>query len=374
VVEVKVVRTKVASKGRGRLLVVGGVLALLIAASIGIVNAFAASKGRTTLTMLTWEGDVEPQWVKPFEKANNVTIKEVFVGSDDELFAKMKSSGRSYDLVDTNAANAAELYKQGLLEKISVNRIPYFRHVPAQLQKAENAGNGAVYGAPYIWGSIPLIFDTKFFKKPPTSWSVVYNPPANVCGKVLYSEDAGTAITTVALYLHYKNVYSLNDTQFAKIKSVLMNNKKCVKAYYSGFGDAANYFASHNAVVGLSIGSLIAKMAIQRGASVREIVPKEGAIGWIQVWSVTKKGAAKGDLAYRWMNWMATLRVQVAISKVTNFAPVLPGAAGKLDRKTVRELHLNDLAYLKHLVPIGTPQLPDSWAKRLQLWNEVKAG
>ncbi len=349
-------------------------IALGGAVAVAIGAAATVSAAGQTLNIISWQGYTEPAWVKPFEKENNVKVKIVYVGSDDELFAKVKQGAGTYDVVATNSANAKAFLAQGVTVKVDPKKLTNYKNLFPQLTKWVDAGSGMLTAAPIVWGTIPLMYDRRAFKSAPTSWSAVYNPPADVCGKVIYSEDASTAITSVALYLGYKNVYHLSNAQFAKIKDTLLKNRKCVKAYYSGFGDAANYFASGDAVVGLSIGSLIPKLANKRGADVVEIIPKEGAIGWMDDWTITKKGAKNSDLVYKWINYMQSPAVEASITRFTDYGPVVSTATKLLPAASVKALHLNDPSYLLGLVPQGNPQAPDSWDKRINMWNSIKAG
>jgi spermidine/putrescine-binding protein len=338
----------------------------------GAAPVSSRSATTTTLNVISWEGYTEAKWVKPFEQQNNVKLKITYVGSDDDLFSKIRGDGgRAFDLVAGSRANLGTFYDAGFIVPLDRSKLTNFKNVVAPI-KPRTTVNGKLLAVPYVWGSIPLMYSKKVFPKPPTSWSVVYGNDPRTCGKVLLAEDAGTSIATAALYLGIKNPYKLTDAQFGQVKKVLLQAKKCAKAFYSGFGDAANYFASGEAVSGMSIGSLITKMAAERGASVAEVIPKEGAIGWVDTWMITKAGADKSALAYKWLNYMQSPKIQLDVSKQTNFAPTIAGVAGKLDAGIRKTLHLDDPTYLQRLVPQEAPQAPDSWDKRLKLWNTIR--
>ena len=348
----------------------------MIAALVSGCGSSSSSDGKpTTLNLLAWEGYTEPAWVKPFEQANDVKVNISYVGSDDELFAKVRGGGgTTFDLVATNRANLIPLDRARLIVPLDEARLTNYAKVYPQLANAGVRIGGKLFAAPFVWGSIPLIYSTKAFPRAPDSWGAVFDPPASMCGKVLLNEDAGTTISTVALYLGYKDPYRLTDAQLSKVKDVLVNARKCARAFYSGFGDAANYFASGDVVVGNSLGSIITLLARDKGASVAEVVPKEGALGWMDTWAITKGGEKKLDLAYKWIDWSESPKVQAMVSKHTSFAPTVQGVESQLDPQLRHSLHLDDPSYLRTLVPIVTPQEPDSLQKRLDLWNLVKAG
>ena len=51
----------------------------------------ASDEERITLPMLVWVGYTEDEWIVPFEEQHGVEIAPTYVGSNDEMFAKMKA-------------------------------------------------------------------------------------------------------------------------------------------------------------------------------------------------------------------------------------------------------------------------------------------
>lgn len=371
------------SKMRSKRWAVGiSALALLIAllsvtgcggSSSGSGGSSAGNEG--TLNLLAWEGYTEPEWVKPFEKENHVKVNISYVGSDDELFAKIHGGGgTTYDLVATNRANLGPLKEADLIVPLDETRLENYDDVYPALKNAGVRLDGQLYAAPFVWGSIPLIYSTKAFPTPPDSWSVVFEPPQDLCGKVLLDEDASSTVSLVAMYLGFKDPYNLTDEQLQQVQEVLAKTRGCAKAFYSGFGDAANYFASGDVVTGISLGGLVAKLAGEKGASVKEVVPKEGALGWMDTWAITKGGAEKEDLAYKWINYEETPEVQQKAAEATFFGPTVKAGGDRLDPELRHLLHLDDPRYLPSLTPMRSPEGTDSFEKRIEMWNLVKAG
>jgi putative spermidine/putrescine transport system substrate-binding protein len=337
----------------------------------------SASEAPRELRMLTWEGYTEAEWVKPFEEEHNVKIKSVYLGSDDDLFAKVKSgAAENFDFITTNRANVSILEEQGALEPIDVSKLPNFEGLTPVFQEDElSRVNGEPYVVPFVWSNIAIIYDKAKFPSPPKSWGELFEPSGDHCGRTLLSEDAGTAISVAAMYLGYDDVYHLDDAQLAKVKELLLKAAKCSKAFYAGFGDAAQYFGAGEVNLGLELGSLVTTLAKEKGADVANTVPEEGSLWWMDAWGITPAGKEKEDLTYAWLDYIMSPEVQLAMTKSTGFGPVREdGVAEKLDAETREVLHLGDPSFFDQLVPMSNPQEPDSWEKRLKLWNEVKAG
>ena len=78
-------------------------LLLLVAVAFVLPVLLAGCKAAPKeLNVLSWEGYSDPEWVQGFEKAHNVKVNVTYIGSDDELFAKLRGgSGETYDVVAT---------------------------------------------------------------------------------------------------------------------------------------------------------------------------------------------------------------------------------------------------------------------------------
>jgi hypothetical protein len=77
----------IASRITRRQFTAGAAAASVALAAPNIIRAQA-----NELRVLTWEGYAEPEWVAPFEEATGATVSASYVGSVDEMFAKMQGS------------------------------------------------------------------------------------------------------------------------------------------------------------------------------------------------------------------------------------------------------------------------------------------
>src|SRR5690349_20506321 len=71
------------------------------ALAIGLVSAgsLAAPAAAESLRVLAWEGYADPDWVKEFTAETGIDVNVVFIGTDDEIWAKIKGSeGKDCDV------------------------------------------------------------------------------------------------------------------------------------------------------------------------------------------------------------------------------------------------------------------------------------
>jgi putative spermidine/putrescine transport system substrate-binding protein/spermidine/putrescine transport system substrate-binding protein len=339
----------------------------VVGAACGTTPA-TSSRGDRILRLLVWEGYANDEWVKPFEDRYDVDVVVTYMGSDDEQFAKMRAGGgTNYDLVSPNQANLPLYRKEGLIAPIDESRLKNYANVIPELRDLRyRLEDGKLWGAPYVWGANPLMYNPAEIDTPPTSWNDLWDPKYK--GKVIMPDDAILNTSVAALALGFSDPFNLTDDQLEKVKEKLLELKPNILTYYTGFGDAANLMASGEAVIGMSIGSLIVKQAADQGTEIVETVPKEGAISWLDTWAITKGGENKLDLVYDWLNYTLTPEVQAQVVEANQFGGVVD-LTGKVDPSLLKITHMDDPSFLASLIP---QVLPESIEKRQEIFNEVK--
>jgi len=332
-----------------------GLAALAAAAAMPRIASAKASE----LRIMTWEGYAEPDWVKPFEAANGVKCQIVYTGSVDEMFAKVQGSkGADYDVIAFDTSSFARYIENKLIQPIDPAAIANIGNLDPAFRSVDVLQDGDKrWGVPFAWGSLPLIYDKKDFPTAPDSWEVLWDPQYQQ--QVISLDDANNCITLAALILGYKDPFNLNDEQFAAVKAKLIAEKKNLLTYYAGFDDGVNIFAQNNIKAMFSMGEPQVKSLQAKGVDAALTIPKEGAIGWLDCWTVSA-GAKDVDLAHAWISACLDPKVGRYLTEKEGYGNTTDVAAN-----TKAGLTYGDkLTFLK---------TPENFAKRVTLWNEVKA-
>ena len=83
------------------------------AAALAVIAAAAAPALAKELRILAWQGYADPDWVKDFEDETGVDVNVVFIGTDDEIWAKIKGSeGKDFDLFAVNTAQLQRYHRR----------------------------------------------------------------------------------------------------------------------------------------------------------------------------------------------------------------------------------------------------------------------
>jgi spermidine/putrescine-binding protein len=347
-------QTALSTRITRRAAIAGGLAA--IAAPYVARSALAKA---SELRLLVWEGYADDAWVKPFEAKAGVKLKITYVGSADEMFAKMKgSNGADFDVVTFDTSAFARYIDANLLQPIAVDKIPNASHLAPAFQSVAPIMRGDKrYGLPFAWGSLPLVYNKADFPKPPESWEVMWDP--QYAQQMISQDDANNMITLGAIVLGIKDPFALTDEQFEAIKKKLIEQKKLLLTYYAGFDDGVNIFAQSGIKLMYSMGEPQVPSLKKKGIDAAFTIPKEGAIGWLDCWTISV-GAKDVDLANAWLNACLEKPVGDFLSDKEGYGNTTSEEANQR----------NGLTYGDKLVWLKTPE---NIEKRVKVWNEVKA-
>src|SRR5437879_6641011 len=116
---------------------------------------FAACKSKTeTLSLLVWEGYADPSFLQPFERSHNCKVVAAYMGSSDELVAKLRGgSASNYDVISPSSDVATSIVRAGLAAPLDLSKIPSYNQLSARLRASPLVKeNGQVYGVPFVCG------------------------------------------------------------------------------------------------------------------------------------------------------------------------------------------------------------------------------
>jgi putative spermidine/putrescine transport system substrate-binding protein len=336
-------------------------------AVFAVVLAFPAAgvtkQQAGTLNMIAWEGYLQPDWVKPFEKSSGCTVHPKYAGSSDEMVTLMRSGGGGqYDMVSASGDASLRLIYGKDVQAVDPSKVPDFKNFGKTFQSPpNNTIGGKHYGISLQWGPNTLMYNTKKVSPAPTSWSSLYD--AKYKGKVTVPDNP-IQIADAALYLMstqpslgIKDPYELNPAQFTATLNLLKKQKPLVKKYWATAGQEITMFKNGDATIGASwpyqTNTLIAAKA-----PVKDLVPKEGATGWLDTWMVSAK-TKNLDCAYKWLAWVSTPKVQAQQAIYFGETPVNSKSCAimnSLSKGSCAQYHANaPLKYFKQIHFWKTP-------------------
>ena len=333
----------------------------------------SCKKAQPTLSLLVWEGYADPSFIQGFEAKCQCKVTAAYMGSSDELVAKLRGGASSnYDVISPSSDVATMLSRSGLVAPLDLSKIPNYSELsPTLTSKPLVKQDGKVYGVPLTWGPNPLLYDIGAISKAPESWADLWDP--KFADKLAFWDDLSTMYMAAQVLGFGKPdptaIYNLSDEQLEQVKQKLIALKPNIRKLWTTGGELTNLFQNHEVVAAMGW-PLVTNQLRRSGIPVEEEIPSEGTTGWIDHLMITSSSENK-ELAYQLLNYLISAQAQKQLADVTGYIPANPQAAMLMSADQRRSLHLDDLNnYQRHIV--FWQDVPRR-AKYTEIWNEVKA-
>jgi spermidine/putrescine-binding protein len=345
----------------------------LVTLGLAALLLSSCQKRAESLSLLVWEGYADPSFLHAFEEAHDCKVTASYMGSSDDLVAKLRGgSASTYDVISPSSDVAASLQRSQLAEPLDLSKLPTYGQLAVRLRDLPlvKAG-GQTFGVPFMWGPNPLLYNPTVFAEPPGSWGIFWDPQYKE--KISVWDDLSTLYMAAQMLGYDKpdpsQLYNLTDEQLAAVKQKLLALKPNIRKIWSTGGELTNLFENHEVVVAMGW-PLVTNQLRQNNFPIGETIPKENTTGWIDHLMITRAGAHK-QLAYAFLEYMIEAKTQKEIASLTHYTPANPAAAQFMTEAEKKGLHLDDPdAYMRHIY--FWQDVPRR-ARYIEIWNEVKA-
>jgi putative spermidine/putrescine transport system substrate-binding protein len=299
-------------------------------------------KGEGAVSIVAWASYIEDgsndknyDWVTPFEKDTGCKVSVKIAGTSDEMVSLMTGS-KSFDLVTASGDASLRLIRGGTVAPVNLALIPGYKNVDSRLQGGSwYTVDGKAYGVPYQWGANVLMYSTKVFPTPPTSWDVVFKEQNLPDGKSnkgrVQAYDGAIYIADAALYLKatqpdlgIDDPYALNQKQFDAAVALLKDQRVLVNNYWHDVAAQIDDFTNGGSVASSSWPYQVNTLVLDK-QPIASVVPKEGATGWADT-TMLRTDAPHPNCAYKWMEWSLNKKVQGDVASWFGSVPAVPSA------------------------------------------------
>ncbi len=345
----------------------------LILVTLLATLCLSCGKKTPSLNLLVWEGYADPSFVKAFEEQNHCKVSASYMGSSDELVAKLRGgSPGNYDVISPSSDVATMISEAGLAAALDLSKLPAYEQLSPKLRAMPLVRvNGSVYGVPFMWGPNPLLYDSKAFAAPPVSWAAMWDPKLKE--KVSVWDDLSTVYMAAQVLGYDKpdpnHLYNLSDPELDAVKNKLLALKPNIRKIWATGGELTNLFENHEIVAAMGW-PLMTNQLRQANFPVGETIPKENTTGWIDHLMITA-GSENKELAYKFLEYMIEAQTQRKVTDVTGYAPANPDAAKFMSAEQQKSLHLDNVDEYQKRIYFW--QNVPRRAKYNEIWNEVKA-
>lgn len=269
------------------------------------------------LRVLTWPGYADSDLVKAFEKQYGVRVDVSFVSSDDALRQKINAGqGAGFDVFAANTAEMQYYIENKLIVPLRLSNIPNTAHQLARFRDVYGIPGitqlGQVYAVPYTYSEMGLIYDRQQFQQPPSSLSELWNPKYQ--GRVLMFDASSHNFSIASLALDGKP-FQIDEKRFKTVVNHLIALRRNVLTFYTLPEESVELFRTHSvALMFANYGTQQLKLLRDAGADVGYVIPREGALAWLDCWAITR-GAKNKTLAENWINYMLEHKVSTELTR-----------------------------------------------------------
>lgn len=164
-----------------------------------------------------------------FEKLTGIKVNYTNYATNEELYAKLKGGGTTYDVIIPSDYMISKMIKEELIQPLNIDNIPNFRYIMDNYRNLAYDPENA-YSVPYTWGTVGIIYNAEQIDIPKEEidWDILWDEKYK--DQILMFDNPRDAFAVSELLLGY----SLNTENPSELKAAaekLKEQKDVVQAY-----------------------------------------------------------------------------------------------------------------------------------------------
>lgn len=165
--------------------------------------------------------------IQAFEDVTGIQVNYTMYDSNEDMYAKMKSGGASYDVVIPSDYMIARMIEEGMLQTIDFANVPNYSYISEDFKNLYFDPDNA-YSVPYTGGMVGLIYNTTMVEGTPDSWEIMWDEAYS--GQILMFNNPRDAFG-IAQFLLGQSVNTTDAAQWQAAADKLIEQKPVVQSY-----------------------------------------------------------------------------------------------------------------------------------------------
>ena len=301
-----------------------------------------------------------------FTKLTGIKVNYSTYATNEELYAKLKGGGSSYDIIIPSEYMISRMISEGMLLPLDMSNIPNFKNITESFTN-QDYDPGNKYSVPYTWGTVGIIYDNTAISDSDFGWEILWDEQYK--DQILMFDNPRDAFAVAELYLGY-SLNTEDPDELSNAAELLKKQKALVQAYVMdeifdkmGAGEAilAPYYA----------GDAITLM--DEYDHLGFVIPESGTNLFIDAMCIPS-GARNKEAAEMYINFMCEPDVAYSTTSYIGYSTPNDGALAMLDD----EVKNDGISYLsKDFLDAKTEvytNLSDNANRIMQeKWTEMKS-
>jgi extracellular solute-binding protein family 1 len=303
-----------------------------------------------------------------FEKLTGIKVNYTNYATNEELYAKLKGGGTTYDVIIPSDYMISKMIKEELIQPLNMDNIPNFSYIMDNYRNLAYDPENA-YSVPYTWGTVGIIYNAEQIDIPKEEidWDILWDEKYK--DQILMFDNPRDAFAISELLLGY----SLNTENPSELKAAaekLKEQKEIVQAYVmdevfdkmaAGEALLAPYYAGDALTI------------LEDNEDLDFVVPKSGTNLFVDAMCIPTSAKQK-EAAEMYINFMC--EPDIAFANIDYICYSTPhSAAYEMLDEEVRESHVSypDSQFIADKTTVFVNLSDEANDLMKDLWTEMKS-
>ena len=162
-----------------------------------------------------------------FTRRTGIKVNYTNYASNEDMYAKLKSGGATYDIVIPSDYMVERLINEGMLEKINFSNIPNYKYIDERYKNLSYDPDN-LFSVPYTVGMVGLIYNSTMVDEPSTSWTAMWDEKYS--GDILTFNNPRDAFA-IAQFVTGIDLNTQDPTEWAMAYDKLLEQKPLIQSY-----------------------------------------------------------------------------------------------------------------------------------------------
>ena len=272
---------------------------LIAGMTTGCGSASSASGENGQVIVYNWGEYIDPDTITMFEEETGIKVVYDEFETNEIMYPKVETGASEYDVICPSDYMISKMIENDLLSELNFDNMPNVKANIGEQYWEQSKGFDPEnkYSVPYCWGTVGILYNKTMVEEPVDSWSILWDE--KYADSILMQDSVRDAFM-VALKLNGNSMNTLDETELAAARDLLIKQKPLVQAYV--IDQVRDKMIGGEAALGV-IYSGEAIFTQRENSDLEYVIPKEGTNVWIDSW-VIPKNAPNKENAEKFIDFM----------------------------------------------------------------------
>lgn len=314
-------------------------LAMLCLTSVAPYTTVSAANETVTINVYNWgqyisdgsDGYLDVN--KAFTEATGIEVNYMTFDSNESMYTRLKTGGTNFDIIIPSDYMIGRLIAEDMLEELNFDNIPNYSYIDEAFLDADYDPQN-LYSVPYTWGTVGLIYNTKYVTEEVTSWDLMWNE--DYAGKILMFDNPRDAFA-IAQFSLGQSINTEDFDELAEAADYLKEQKPVVQSYV--MDQIFDSLVYEEAWIGAYYAGDFITM-VEDNEDLAFCYPEEGFNMFVDAMCIPK-GAENKDAAEAYINFLCNPEISGANMDYLGYSTPISAAKDYMDP----EIAENPIAY-----------------------------